>query len=97
MRRLEEDGEPVDEPTHGALTRQRKRAREYYSVAEVAAKFGLSAMTLYRAIAAGEFPAVKIRGRVIIPARAVDAMGETAMFERAMVDAARWVVDDLGR
>lgn len=51
----------------------------FYSVAEVARMFGMSSMTVYRAIAAGEFPAVRIRGRLIVPARALDAMVEAAM------------------
>ena len=54
--------------------------------------FGMSAMTLYRAIAAGEFPAVRIRGRLIIPARAVEAMAEVATVEQTVVDAAGWAV-----
>ena len=36
-------------------------APRFYSVAEVARMFGMSTMTVYRAIAAGEFPAVKVR------------------------------------
>ncbi len=39
----------------------------FYSVAEVAEIFRMSSMTVYRAIAAGEFPAVRIRGRWIVP------------------------------
>jgi predicted DNA-binding transcriptional regulator AlpA len=56
--------------------------------------FGLSAMTLYRAIAAGEFPAVKIRGRLIVPARAVEAMIEAVTEHGAVVNAASWVAAD---
>lgn len=97
MRRSEDREDSVSETRRGALPRQRKRVREYYSVAEVAAKFGLSTMTVYRAIADGEFPAVKIRGRVIIPVRVVDAMGETAIAEGVMVDAATWVPEEPGR
>jgi excisionase family DNA binding protein len=62
----------------------------FYSVAEVARMFGMSPMTVYRAIAAGEFPAVRIRGRLIVPAKAVDAMADVATAEQAVVDAARW-------
>jgi len=65
--------------------------RKFYSVAEVAEMFGMSPMTVYRAIAAGEFPAVRIRGRLIVPARAVDAMAEVATDEHTLVDAAGWV------
>ena len=52
---------------------------------------GMSAMTLYRAINAGEFPAVRIRGRLIVPAKALDAMADLAVAERTVVDAAGWV------
>ena len=45
-------------------------SRRFYSVAEVARMLGMSTMTVYRAIAEGGFPAVKIRGRLIIPAKA---------------------------
>ncbi len=65
--------------------------RKFYSVAEVADMFGMSPMTVYRAISAGEFPAVRIRGRLIIPAKAIDAMAEIATTEQTVVDAAGWV------
>jgi len=42
------------------------QAPRFLSVAEVAKMFGLSPMTVYRAMAAGEFPAVKIRGQLIV-------------------------------
>jgi len=48
-------------------------------------------MTVYRAISAGEFPAVRIRGRLIIPAKAIDAMAEIATTEQTVIDAAGWV------
>ncbi len=69
--------------------------QRFYSVAEVAVMFGMSAMTVYRAIAAGEFPAVKVRGRLIIPARVVDAMSDAALAGHTVVDAATWVTDDV--
>ena len=68
-----------------------QEAPKFYSVAEVARMFGLSTMTVYRAIAAGEFPAIKIRGRLIVPARAIEAMAETAAVEQTVIDAAGWV------
>jgi excisionase family DNA binding protein len=70
---------------------QAPTAPRFYSVAQVALMFGMSSMTVYRAIAAGEFPAVRIRGRLIVPARAVDAMVEAAVADRSVVDAAGWV------
>lgn len=64
----------------------------FYSVAQVAAMLGMSPMTVYRAIAERQFPAVRIRGRLIVPAKAVDAMADVATAEQTVVDAAGWVV-----
>lgn len=66
-------------------------APRFYSVAEAARIFGLSQMTLYRAIRDDQFPAVRIRGRYIVPARVVDAMAEAAEATTSVVDAADWV------
>jgi excisionase family DNA binding protein len=63
----------------------------FYSVAQAARMFGMSSMTLYRAIAAGEFPAVRIRGRLIVPAKAIEAMADAAVADQTVVDAAGWV------
>lgn len=65
--------------------------RRFYSVPEIARMLGMSKMTVYRAIAAGEFPAVKIRGRLIVPARALDEMIEAAVADQTVVDASAWV------
>jgi len=65
----------------------------FYSVAEVARMFGTSEMTVYRAISAGEFPAIRIRGRLIVPARAIEAMTDAAMNGQTVVDASDWVPD----
>lgn len=63
----------------------------FYSVARTAQLIGMSAMTLYRAIHGGEFPAVRVRGRLLVPARAIDEMVSAAMDGGAVVDAAAWV------
>lgn len=68
-------------------------APRFYSVAQVARILGMSSMTVYRAIADGQFPALKVRGRLIIPAKVVDEMTEAAMAEGVVIDAASWVVD----
>jgi excisionase family DNA binding protein len=62
----------------------------FYSVAEVARMFGMSKVTVYRAIADGDFPAVRIRGRLIVPAKAVEAMVEAAVSAQSVVDVAAW-------
>lgn len=60
----------------------------FYSVTQVAAMLGMSAMTVYRAISDGAFPAIRVRGRLIVPARAVEAMAEAAVAEHTVIDAA---------
>lgn len=68
----------------------------FLSVAEQADELGISEVTLYRAIKAGEFPAVRIRGRLIIPAGAAQAMAEAALTTGTAVDAANWVMVERG-
>jgi excisionase family DNA binding protein len=65
-------------------------SRVFYSVARTAQLVGMSVMTLYRAIHGGEFPAVRIRGRLLVPARAIDEMVAAAMTSGSVVDAASW-------
>ncbi len=55
------------------------RADRFYSVAEAAKILKVSDVTLYREIAAGEFPAVKFRGRYVIPAKAIDQLEADAL------------------
>ena len=50
----------------------------------------MSQMTLYRAIAAGEFPAVRIGRRLVVPARVLDDMAEAALATGMTVDTADW-------
>lgn len=66
-------------------------APRFYSVAQVAGMLGMSPMTVYRAISAGEFPAVRIRGRLIVPAKAVEAMADEAIADRTVVNASGFV------
>lgn len=64
----------------------------FHSVPATARILGISPATLYRAIAAGEFPAVRIRNRLIIPAEIIDQLRQTSLEQRRVVDAADWVV-----
>lgn len=47
--------------------------------------------TLYRLIRDGGFPAVHLRGRVLVPGSSVDAMAAAAMRRRRLVDPREWV------
>jgi excisionase family DNA binding protein len=58
---------------------QGKPNKRFFTVAEAATLLGLSEPTLYRAIRAGEFPAIKVRGRYVVPAKAIDEMEASAM------------------
>jgi excisionase family DNA binding protein len=57
----------------------------FYSAAEIARMFGISRMTVYRAINSGELAAVRIRGRLFVPDRAVEALVEAAVAGQAVV------------
>lgn len=70
----------------------RGAGRRFLGVREVAAVLGVDAMTVYRAIAAGQFPAVRIRGRYVIPSRVVDELEQAAVTTGAVVDPARWAL-----
>lgn len=66
-------------------------ARPRFLKVSVAAEIlDLHEVTLYRAIHAGEFPAIKVRGRYVVPSRALDAMEDMAVSRGAVVDAADW-------
>ena len=60
------------------------------SVAELARELGMSQMTLYRVIAAGEFPAVRIGRRLVVPARVLEDMADAALATGSTVDSADW-------
>lgn len=75
---------------------RRTAGSQFLSVAEQATQLGVSEVTLYRAIKAGEFPAVRIRGRLIIPVGAVQAMVDAALAGGTAVDASNWVIVERG-
>ena len=64
-----------------------ERRRRFLSVAETADLLGLSHSTVQRAVRAGDFPAIKIRGRYVVPARVLDEL-EDAALDRGLVDIA---------
>ena len=74
----------------------------FLSVESVARIFDVSRVTVYREIRCGRFPAVRLRGRYVVPAKVVAAMEDAAMELCALVDPADWVqgealVDEIGR
>ncbi|WP_433786954.1 helix-turn-helix domain-containing protein [Actinomycetospora sp. CA-101289] len=71
-------------------------APRFYSVAQAARILGAAPVTLYRAIRAGQFPAVRIRGRLIVPAQALEAMTAASISTGSVVDAADWTTASQG-
>lgn len=72
--------------------------RLWYRVSEVAGMLDVSEATLYRAINAGHFPAVRLTGvgrrdgrgggRLVVPAQAVERLAEMALESWSIVDSA---------
>lgn len=62
----------------------------FLTVSATAALLGMSEATLYRAIRDDEFPAIRIRGRYVVPGKAVDEMESAALNGNRKVDAADW-------
>jgi excisionase family DNA binding protein len=69
----------------------------FYSVTQAASLIGLSSMSLYRAIREGTFPAVRIRGRLFVPAKAIEAMIEAAVSSGSVVDSSNRMTSRSGR
>jgi excisionase family DNA binding protein len=93
----QEHGSNTPLPRGRRLPRSREDSRSaerdaptFYSVATTARILGMSEMTLYRAIHDGQFPAIRIRGRLIVPARVIDAMTSAALEGHHLVDAEQW-------
>jgi excisionase family DNA binding protein len=69
------------------ITPAERAGLRFYNVAEVAQIFGTSRMTIYRAIREGQFPVVRVRGRLFVPARALDDLVNAALTVRAAAPA----------
>ena len=64
------------------LNERTATAPTFYDVAEVAEMFKMSRMTVYRAINSGELRAIRIRGRLLIPAAVIEGLVAEATAER---------------
>jgi len=63
---------------------------KWLTVNETAKILGVSGMTLYRAINAGAFPAVRIGQRICVPAAALEKLADIAIENSTVIDAADW-------
>ena len=70
------------------------RPRLFQSIGETAADLGVDPMTIYRAVWAGEFPALKVRGRWRIPIEAVTRMLADALRTSSAADAADYTAEE---
>jgi excisionase family DNA binding protein len=68
----------------------RKPRPAFYTVEEVAEVLRVDPATIYRAIRAGEFPAVKVRKRYVVPARAIDMLVDDVIATGSCVDTSQW-------
>lgn len=71
----------------GATSHVPNQVPRFYSVSQAAELIGTAPVTLYRAIRDGEFPAVRIRGRLIVPAKVLDAIVDAAVAEHGVIGA----------
>lgn len=69
----------------------------FVSVRKAAKILGISAMTLYREVDAGKFPAVRIRTRILIPLDAIEDMARAAAQNCTAVDSVDWASEPDGR
>ncbi|MGZ3140953.1 helix-turn-helix domain-containing protein [Lentzea chajnantorensis] len=63
----------------------------FYTVSEAARLFRVDAQTVYRAIHDDAFPAVRLRSRYVIPARAVEELIQRAAESGGVVDIAEMI------
>lgn len=73
-----------------------RESPRFYSVHRAARILGVSPMTVYRAINEGAFPAIRVRNRFAVPAKAIDEMEAAALEKRSVVNSADWM-DTAGR
>lgn len=65
------------------------RPPSFYTVREAAQIMRCNASTLYRAIREDAFPAVRVRTRYVVPARAIDELIEQASLGDGCIDVAK--------
>lgn len=70
-------------------TEIRKSQPAFYTVKEAAELLRVGASTLYRIIREGDFPAVRLRSRYVVPAEALDQLLEEAKATGSVVDPCR--------
>lgn len=65
----------------------------FYTVPEAARILRVNRATIYRAISENAFPAVRVRTRFVVPARAVDELARRAAEAGEVIDVARMAAE----
>lgn len=81
-----------DDRQRQTTTDNSERPPLFYTVPDAARLMGTAPVTLYRAIRHGDFPAMKIGRRVVVPAKAIEAMVDAAVAEQIEVAASQFSV-----
>ena len=77
---------PTNRPVAQANVGHETDDRLAYSVTEAAERLGVGPMTLYREIAEGKLPAIRIRDRVLVPKVVLERLVEEAISRAAGAD-----------
>jgi excisionase family DNA binding protein len=75
------------------MTTTESAGKTFFTVKEAAEIMRVDAATLYRAIRDDAFPAVRIRTRYVVPAKAINALVEQATASGHVVDPATIVAE----
>jgi len=70
------------------ITNQEHVRPAFYTVREAAQILRVAPSTLYRSIRDGDFPAVRLRGRYVVPVAVLDRLAREAMETGGLVDPA---------
>jgi excisionase family DNA binding protein len=90
LRQLPEPAAPGTSFPPGALVTARRPQPAFFTVEEVADLLRVDSVTIYRAIRSGEFPAVKVRKRYVVPQRAIELLVDDVVATGSCVDTAAW-------
>jgi excisionase family DNA binding protein len=76
------------------MTNHQENARPaFYTVKEAAQILRVGASTLYRVIREGDFPAVRLRSRYVVPAAVMDRLLQEATESGGLVDPSRMAAE----
>lgn len=85
--------DPSGQPGGGVMplvARMRRQRPLFLTVGEAAAVMRVSTDLVYDVIRAGEFPAVKLRNRYVVPLRALQQLEADSLSAGSVVDVAEW-------